>query len=211
MKRLIFFLAVLILIGLSGAAVYFSGLIFDATRKIDIDPYIFQPAELSQNRIGRPVELERMSDERVLEHLIERFVREYLNVIPDADDVTRRGGVHGPLRFMASRPVFENWNANVRPQLSQLASTGKLRRAHVTNLRTAGDFHVVTYDLITYNSNDIGGVPEIRRNREMQLRLRPFESGVRETFRGEPFDAGRHLRNGGDPAVIFKFLVEEVR
>ncbi|MCL2017250.1 MAG: hypothetical protein FWG80_00540 [Alphaproteobacteria bacterium] len=212
MKRIIFILSVLILISLSGAMMYFSGLLFDASRKIEIEPYIFQPADLSKDRIGRPMELEKLSREYILERLINRFMREYFDVIPDDEELRHRSVPGSVLRAMTdpATPVLDNWNMNVRPELARLAEARKLRRTRVTNLRLAGEYYVVSYDLITYNPNDVDSVPLVQHNRQIQLRLR-FEQGVRDTVGGVPFDAGKFLESGGDPAAIFKFVVEEVR
>lgn len=211
MKRLIFFLSAFAVVGLSCAAVYFGGLLFDASRKLDIQPYVFQPDELSRNRIGRPVGLESLPDEYVQERLINNFVREYLDVVPDAADVARRAG--GILRVQMSPAAFGWWNANVRPGLAKMAEEKKLRRARVRRITPppeGSEYYVVSYDVSTYNSNDVSVGPEIQRNQEMRLRFR-FAKGVREELAGRPFDSRKFLESGGDPAVIFKFMVDEVR
>jgi len=217
MRRLLFLLVSLALVGLTAAMMYFSGLLFDASRRIEIEPYIFQPSDIIGDRIGRPVPLaalEQRDGHYVLERLIARFVQEYWGVIPSAADLERRAGPRSPLAAMtlgARTPVHAYWAAHVRPALAPIAEARRLRRVNVhRGLRTQGEYYVVRFDLITYNPNDLDAAPEILSDREMLIRLR-YDTGLRTELGGQPFDARWHLESGGEPLVIFKFVVDEVR
>ncbi|MCL1785569.1 MAG: hypothetical protein FWG39_00255 [Alphaproteobacteria bacterium] len=218
MRKLLFFLSSLTIMALSVGALYFSGRLFDASAKIDIEPYIFQSAEHSSRRLGGPVSLsamERSNSTYVQERLIAAFVREYFGVIPYDGDLDRRAGRNSPLAAMtvgSRTPVFENWKANVKPELAALAEKMKLRRVNVHRgmPQRQGEYYVVRFDLITYNPNDMAAAPEILRDREILIRLR-YEAGMRTELGGQPFDSRRALESGVPPMIVFKFVVDEVR
>ena len=211
MKQFVSFLSALFLVALAGGLVYFGGMLFDASKRVDITPYVFQPAPLSGDRIGRPVSLNALSDDFVRDRLIKKFVYEYFYVVPDADNVTMRKS-KGPLSKMASPEVFRKWVDTVAPELLKLADSRTLRQVVIKDsIILSGDYYVVTYDLITYNNpNDITAVPVVKSNLEMYLKV-AFEKDIREELMGIPFNAVKWLEKKGDPAVIFKFRVDEVR
>jgi len=219
MRTILFILSSLVLVALAWVSLYFSGRLFDASRKIEIEPYIFQPAAHSINRVGRPpvplAQMERMHGNYVLERLIATFVREYLGVIPHPADLDRRSEWRSPLAVMtigSHTPVFADWKTNVRPGLAELAEERKLRRVNVHGGLPSmqGEYYIVRFDLITYNPNDLDALPHIEYNREMRLRLR-YEKGMRTERGGQPFDPRRALRSGVAPMIVFKFVVDEVR
>jgi len=217
MRTLLFIFSALILLALAIAGVFFSGHLFDASRKIEIQPYVFQPAELSTDRIGRPIplsELEHSDSDYVLTRLIAAFIREYHSVIPYPGDLETRAGQHSPLAAMtvgSQTPVFANWVRNVKPELAALAESRKLRRVLVhRDRRVQGEYYVVRFDLFTYNPNDPDARPEIILDQQMLLRIR-YEHGMRTELMGQPFDARRALESGRPPMLVFKFVVDEVR
>jgi hypothetical protein len=191
------------------AMVYFGAVIFDATYKMQIEPYFMQPADLSSARVGRPVPIEKLSDEFIRDRLIKKFVIEYFYVIPDSENVNERIE-SGAISRMGTPAVFREWKENVAPGLARLADDNVLRRVIVRdNIRKGGDYYVVEYDLITYDRpNDTNAVPEIKKNNEIRLRLALFEKKI-----WEDSDAAivKYLESGGDPSAIFKFKVDEVR
>jgi hypothetical protein len=204
---------------LSVMALYFSGRLFDASRKIEIEPYVFQPADHSSQRVGGVLSLsalERSDSTYVLQRLIATFVREYWGVIPYPGDLDRRSHpLYGPLAVMtigSETPVFNDWRTNVRPELARLAEARMLRRVNVHRgmPEMQGEYYVVRFDLITYNPNNLNAEPEILRDQEMRLRLR-YEQGMRTELAGQPFDSRRALESGRPPMIVFKFAVDEVR
>lgn len=213
MNKLVAFLSILFLVVLSGLMVYFGGTLFDTSKHVIITPYVFQPAPLSEDRIGRPVPLENLSDEFVRSRLIRTFVNEYFYIVPDAGNVEFRMTGAGPLARMSSAEVFANWRENTAPEIDRLAQEKVLRRVVVRDdaITLGGQYYVVTYDLVTYNRpNDIDAVPKVTPNQQMYLRV-DFERGVKEIAGGEPFDVVKYLKQGGNPAAIFKFMVTEIR
>ena len=208
--RLIFFIMVLVMIALAGASVFLAGSIFDMTRQIHIEPYVFQPADSSRDRIGRPVPMESLDDQFIFERLVAKFLREYFSVIPDTDDIARRAHPRGNLAAMtigSQTPVFANWNANVRPELESIAIAGQMRRVSMRDINMVGEFYVVRFNLITYNPNDIDGTPYVQ-NRELRMRIE-YMPGLRTELGGRPLDIRRHMREGV-PVVAFQFRVHEV-
>ena len=206
------FLSILFLVTLAILLVYFGGALYDASKQIYIAPYVFQPALLSEDRIGRPVTLDSLSDEFVHDRLMKKFVHEYFYVVPDPNNVLTRMA-SGPLTTMASKDVFRHWIEKVAPEISKLSESKALRQVFVHDtIQPVGDYYVVTYDLVTYNRpNDLSAAPTVQSGLQMHLMRRFKKEILDETDAGAPFDAKKYLKGGGDPATIFKFEVTEIR
>ncbi|MCL1902583.1 MAG: hypothetical protein FWG18_03080 [Alphaproteobacteria bacterium] len=220
MKRLVSFLAIIILIAFTIAMVYFGAVIFDISRQMSpkhnsIEAYFLQSADLSSERVGRPRPLEdlaKTSPEFIRDRLIRRFVTEYLYVIPDMDNISTRTA-SGAIKRMATQSVFIEWRDNVASELARMAGNGVYRRVVVhPDIISAGDFLVVRYDLITYNNpNDLTARPEITKNNEMRIRIYFKNEICTEECERTESDIRRFLERGGDPSTIFTFVVGEVR
>jgi len=230
MKKIIFIVITLATVILAALSVFMGGVLFDTARQIRIEPFIFQFADQSQYRIGRPVALDvlesgddaecfmPMTMQRpglrcyVRDRLIIRFLREYFEVIPIPDYLDRRASPRGTLAMMSGiqTPVFANWQRDMRPILEQLVEDRRLRRIYVNpHFVPQGEYLVVRFDIVTYNPNDMYGHPEILRGQEVRLRVQ-YEPGIRDTLGGQSFDARAFLSGGGDPMIIFRFRIEEM-
>ncbi|MCL2369458.1 MAG: hypothetical protein FWC83_02165 [Alphaproteobacteria bacterium] len=231
MKKFMFYIIAVLTITLAGAAVFVSGVLFDTSRQLSLNPFIFQPADQSRDRIGRPVELGALESHDpeacfwpaqyqqeviscyIRDRLIIRFIREYFEVIPSTLDLDRRAASRGPLAAMtigSATPVFANWTRDMLPELERAVNLRQLRRVHVhPGVVPVGEFFVVRFDMITYNPNDMTGAPHILQNQEIRMRIR-YQPGLRDTLGGQAFDARTFLQGGGEPMVIFRFIVDEI-
>lgn len=210
MKKIIFILSSLALVLLLFCAVYFSGALFDLAGKNRINSFVFQPNNFSSDRIGRPIGLDELSDKYVSERLIEKFMNEYFYVIPSQQNVVRRKKSDAVMKAMAESVVYNNWIKTVVPDLESLANNRMLRRVHVIGpILKPDEYYIVNYQLETSRPNDFDAIPQTTSG-TMYLKIR-FEKGIRQERAGQPFDAGKYLESGGDPAAVFKFRIEEIK
>ncbi len=186
---------------------------FDASRNFSINSVIFQPADLSRDRIEKPIPLDVLSDEFVRDSLIKKFVNEYFYIAPDSFDMARRRRTDSTLARMSDPAVFDQWNEKFAEDMENLADQNVMRRVIVNsiNLPANSEYFQVSYDLLTWDvANDITRQPLIQKNKSMSVRL-DFEKGVRQQqTNGARFDVKKYLVDGGDPATIFRFRVLEV-
>ncbi|MBD5389023.1 hypothetical protein HDR63_02090 [bacterium] len=212
MKKVIMFLAGLMILLLMFAGLYFAAAVYDAGDRFVVQPFVFQPNNLSTARIGVPASLDQMSDRTLLESLIKKYVVEYFYVTPDLENVARRTRGDGILALMSAPAVFREWKDTVGADIERMAEQDVLRRVTVADeiLRPAGsDYWTVVYELKTWRTpNDMAATPTVTRG-VIYLRV-AFVKELRDQMHGEPFDVRSYLMGGGDPAAIFKFQVAEV-
>lgn len=213
MKTFISFLIGIILFATLAIIALTGSKSFDASRDFSISSVIFQPADLSRDRIEKPIALDALSDEFVRDNLIKKFVYEYFYVIPDTDDIDRRRESSSVLYRMSEPSVFNEWDDTIAEDIDKMASQNMLRRVVVNNidLPPSSEYYQISYDLLTWDvANDITRAPKIEKDKKMSIRLE-FEKGQRQyQTNGARFDIKKYLSDGGDPATIFRFRVQEV-
>ena len=210
MKKLIVFLSGLLLLLIMFAALCLSGIIYDTSQKMAIEPYFFQPDEHFAQRPGVPATSYELGEDVVRNMLIERFMTEYFYVIPDINDIMQRMTNKSLLAYMSAADVFQNWLNNVAPTLQKMAEEKKLRLVQVTNVtqaENAQDYWIVEYDLITWDTpNDMSAVPTVTHG---QLYLNLFSSPqMRQKLYETPIE--KLLEQGTDPIVALRFGVRSV-
>lgn len=189
------------------------GKAFDASRNFAINSVIFQPADLSRDRIEKPIALDALDDNFVRNNLIKKYVHEYFYITPDEADMARRHSASGALARMSDGAVFLEWNEKVAPDMKKLAEKNVLRRVVVNEISAlpGSEYLRITYELQSWDvSNDIMRAPLVQKNKSMFIRA-DFEKGLRQTTSGgAKFDVKKYLESGGDAATIFRFRVLEV-
>ncbi|MGI5846030.1 MAG: hypothetical protein ACOX7D_02515 [Alphaproteobacteria bacterium] len=209
--KLIFFGIFLVVITASIAII--GGKAFDISRNFYVNTVIFQPADLSRDRIEKPIPLDVLSDEFIRDNLIKKFVHEYFYIVPDSGDMQRRKKFDSTLAKMSIPSVFKEWNDKITADMDKLVDKNIMRRVVVNNiaLPPGSEYFQVHYDLLTWDiANDIMAAPQVQKNKTMFIRL-DFEKGVRpKQPNGANFDVKKYLSGGSDPATIFKFRVLEV-
>jgi len=204
----------ILMLALAAGIAILGGKLFDASRNFEVNSVIFQPADLSRDRIEKPIALDVLSEETLRERLVKKFVYEYLYVLPDTENVKRRRRGDSVLARMSdpTTTVFKEWSEKIAPDLEKLAGMQVLRRVVVREVTNPpGEYIKVVYDLHTWDvANDITCPPQITKDKIMFIRL-DFEKGLRQhTTSGSRFNIRDFLENGGDPATIFRFKVLEV-
>jgi hypothetical protein len=217
------FFAGLALLLATFAALYFSGMLFDAGGKRRLGAFVFQPNDLSVDRVGRPIPADQLSEKFIREKLIGKFVIEYFYAAPDIENIARRTRADSVLAAMSAPDVFNDWLGGQAEEIERLAENKSMRSVSVGEIvrRPGSDYWEVFYELKTWESpNDMNLKPAVRRG-VMLLRMLGKESEdnegkesireIRDTINGRDFDVRKHLDNGGDPSIIFKFKISEVR
>lgn len=210
MKKLIMFLAGLVLLGLTGVAIYITGAIFDAGRRETVFPFFFQPNNLSDMRPGVPQTPEYMGDAQFMDLLVRKYITEYFYVAPDTENIARRTQSGSVLYRMSSAAVFDEWYANEAQNIQKLAENKSMRVARLIDSifqPSGGKYWVVNYELVTWEKpNDFSVAPTVTRG-TMYMDI-TYEMGMR---RGVKLDELHdYLENGGDPAAVFNFRVNRI-
>lgn len=211
MRKILMFFAGLILLGLTFVTLYFSGALFDATNNRYINAFVFQPNNLSVDRIGRPIPVDELSDEFIRKRLIKKFIIEYFYATPDVEDIAQRTRSNSVLSAMATPLVFKEWVNGEAKDIETLAGYKSLRTVTVADeIIPQGDYWEVRYRLKTWDTpNDMDLEPRFEDG-IVYIKI-SFEKGIRDQINGQDFNVNKYLKDGKDPAVIFKFKVEEVR
>jgi hypothetical protein len=216
MKKLISILSGLFIIALSIAVAYLGAKMFDASGRLSITPFVFQPDNLSRDRerIGRPLALESVSDEFVRNRLITKFINEYYYAIPDQKNLEHREGAYGVLKYMASDSIYKAWKKNVVPEIMKISIAGGMRRVIIDEIPKdpKGDYYVAVYRTVTWNkSNRLAEIPIISEPKTMYIKLDYFKKALRVDSEGRPLNIKKFLKEGYDPSLMFRFKVDDIR
>jgi len=211
MRKLLYFFSGLCILGLIFSIVYFTSLFFNMSKEFSINADIFQPALLSNQRIGKPIKIEDLTDNYVLNKLIKKYINEYFYVIPNSSNITARVNGNTVLNTLSDGEVFKQWKKDIAPDIQSLVSNNALRRVSVIEpILKQGDYYTINYELTTYeNANRIGIKPTFNTG-TLYLKIN-FEPGVRSLKDIHPFNIEKYLNDGGDPAGAFKFRVMEIK
>jgi len=211
-KVIMFFVGFLLLISVF-AILYFASLLFNAANNSSVNSFVFQPNNLSVNRIGPPIPAENIP-KRVQEKLIKKFVFEYFYIYPDVEDFALRVRKDSVLSGLSNSNVFKQWKDNQSQQMEQMTNDKMLRTVIINNngiLKKEGsDYFEVHYELKTWTKPNIMGMkPEITTG---VINLKTlFENGLREKRGGINFNINDYIKRGGNPAALFKFTVTDVK
>lgn len=210
MKKLIMFLAGLILLGLTGLTIYFAAGIFDAGTNQTIYPYFFQPNNLSNQRPGVPQTAEYMGDSQFMDLLVRKYVNEYFYAAPDAENIALRTSANSALYKMSASAVFDEWLNNEAQNIKKLAEEKAMRTVRVIDAPfqpNGSKYWVVNYELKTWEKpNDFNIVPTITRG-TMYMDI-TFSMGMRQNV--DISILHEYLEKGGDPAAVFNFQVKQI-
>lgn len=208
-KKLILFLSGIILLGTTSVAIFLTANIYNSGRKRTVETYFFQPDKYSEYRPGQPLTQDDLGTERMRDMLIQRFITEYLYVLPDADNIMQRSAKFSPLYLMSSPSVFNHWQKEIAPVLLDMANTGKLRLVYVTEITPYGDYDEVKYELHTWSRpNDMSEAPQIEY-KTVLLQIN-YEPGMKKLFEEEENQLQKRLDIGRDPVVAFVFTVDKI-
>lgn len=210
MKKLIMFLSGLVLLGLTGGAIYIAGAMFDVGISQQITPYFFQPNNLSQRRPGIPQTPRDMGDAKFLDLLVRKYITEYFYVAPDAENIARRTSPTGVIASLSSATVFDEWLNGEAQNIQKLAEDKSMRTAHVIDSiykPRNSQYWVVNYELKTWSTpNNFSIAPTITRGTMyMDIIYSPDFRPNKDIH-----EIHQYLEDGGDPAAVFYFRVNSI-
>ena len=151
-----------------------------------------------------------MGDSEFLDLLVRKYVTEYFYAAPDAENIARRMAANGVLARMSVPAVFEEWTSNEAQSIQKLARDKSMRTVRVIDKiyqPSGSQYWVVNYELTTWNTpNDFSVAPTITRG-TMYMNI-TYEMGMRKD--ASIAELHRFLENGGDPAAVFNFRVNQI-
>lgn len=210
MKKIIMFFAGLILLALTGVAIYLVGGIYDAGSNQKIYPFFFQPNNLSSQRPGVPQTPEYIGETQFMDLLVRKYISEYFYAAPDAENIARRTRADSALALMSSTAVFDEWHTNEGEIIQQLAENKSMRIAKVIDKiyqPNGSKYWVVNYELTTWEKpNDFSIQPTVTRG-TMYMDI-SYEMGMIDNVNIDVLH--NYLEEGGDPAAVFKFRVNQI-
>ena len=208
MRKLLLFLGGLLLMVLMFGTMVISGAIYDTGGKTTVEPYFFQPNDSYRQRLGVPAAPADLGDESMRNRLIAKYITEMFYVIPDVTNAQQRMNAQTSLRTMSTRVAFEKWQKNIAPEIEKLAQQRSLRTVSVLDItpQANSEYQIVQYETKTwYVPNNMAADPEIKRD-VIYLKI-AYKPGMWEQVRGKSIE--EYLEDGGDPAAVFLFGVED--
>lgn len=215
MNKILTFLIGVMMLVVVFIAMFFTGAIFDASRKASIETYFFQGNNYSYQRPGVPETPKQLGDSKLFNLLVKKYVTEYLYVLPEVADIDQRMSDVGAIRLMSDiySDTFDQWKQNIAPQIRELAAAGVLRTVSVDTPLKYGDFYQVEFKLYTWaHPNNMDAVPTMQSG-IMQFRVK-MPLGMTE-YRPETVEENINrlheiINDHVDPVVVFNFRVSDV-
>jgi len=208
-KLAMFFIGVMTLVVIF-IAMFFTGSIFDASRRGTVETYFFQGNNYSYHRPGAPLTPKQLGDSRLFDLLVQKYVTEYLYVLPEPADIVRRESKIGALRMMSNDAVFTQWENTIAPDIHEMADAGMLRTVSVYTPLKYGDFYQVEFELHTWQyPNNMDEIPTVQRG-IMQLKIEMSSSNRPEIKQEQLNTLHWAIDNGYDPVGVFNFGVSDV-
>lgn len=208
MKRMFgFFIGLLTMIMMFGI-ICLVAIVHDTSDRVQVKPYFFR---ISQS-IGAPRSFAQIGPRKVRDWLIQKYVTEYLYIIPDVQNMTARmtaGGARSMISMMSSDKVFKTWAKDIAPDMRDLAENGVRRTVRVFDeilTSESNDYLRVDYELKTwYKPNDVTEEPTTTRG---TLYLKLADTDFRAA--SDVVAVRDWLLRRGDPAAVFHFRVDDV-
>lgn len=209
MKKFVGYLVGLFILFGVFAMVFVVATINDAADKVAVEAFFMRDG-IQEVTPELPRKMSDLSNKRIRDWLIQKFVVEYFYVIPDEDNVAKRAK-DGPMANLATPEVFQKWSAVQAPEIQKLAKQNVMRTVTVFDeifKLPESNYWRVDYELKTwYKPNDMGDAPVIERG-TMYVGLKYDDAPIRL---GASIDiVGRALKGGIDPSGIFSFRVDHV-
>ncbi len=217
MKKIIVFLVGFLLCGLVLAQMFFTGAIYDAQNQIKINPFFFQPANISKDRVTNIIPASDLSQTEIKEKLIKKFIKELFYVLPDVENATARIEGIDPetyllnekkpswLNYVAMPDVLKMWQEQIAPEIKEMAEQNMLRTAIVKSIQTESTGLLrVNYELRTWQAaNDMQTKPYVE-TKELLMYIGDENVSISTI---ETQNALIWLENGNDAARVFDGFV----
>lgn len=214
MRRLFGFLIGLVVMCGVFASLYLTGAIYDTADQVVIEPSFFRLGLLASEQVGDIKTLADVQNKKLRDWLIQKYVHEYLYIEPDENNIamrTEKNGFYSPISYMSSTQAFEVWRNGMAEKIRADAAKGIRRTVFVFDeiiTDENSDYLRVDYETKTwYKPNDMTEVPTVGRG-TMYLNIARADKPVEVQ---QPIErVQKALLNGIDPAVVFRFYVNDV-
>ena len=206
--KVLFISFLLVLISL--IVVFLCSVLYSASSKRKIAPFIFQPSFLSIDRIETPVDINSVPEDVLLDKLIRNFVIEYFYVIPFSKNIQERILKSSVISSMTSKNIFNSWLDTEAKKIEEMVKNNNYRTVIIKDkIEKRGEFFEVYFELKTWEeSNNLLYKPKIEQGHFLMKIA--FEKGFREMRGNKKFNVNEYLDSGGNPASVFKFQVREL-
>ncbi len=210
MKRIITIFGALTLICIMMMSLSMSGKILSKMMSDEhkIQPEIFQTNSYSEQRLEKPISLDMINTESLTNSLLERYVRDYYEIIPYSAEMDRRKNAsHRPGQYFSvevfsATEIFKTWQKSVASEMLEMSNRGILRLADIEKIEKKNDYYSIIVRLTTFDKpNDIQATPKIERKNVF----------IRAEYHGRLWNESELLQNGEDPTLIFDFRVFDVK
>lgn len=196
-------------------AMFFTGAIFDASRRASVETYFFQGNNYSYQRPGMPVSPKQMGDSKLFNLLVQKYVTEYLYVLPEVANIDHRTSDKGALKTMSNplTDTFEKWKTYIAPEIRKMAQAGLLRTVSVDTPLKYGDYYQVEFKLYTWaHPNDMDEIPTVQSGMmQFKVTLPPDMTEYRPEINEEKVNLlHERIEDGYDPVGVFDFKVSDV-
>ncbi|MBO5662984.1 MAG: hypothetical protein J6S12_03965 [Alphaproteobacteria bacterium] len=210
MKKLIMFLAGLILVALMFGALFLAGAIYDTGNKATVDTFFFQPNNLFYQRPGDLKSINDLSADQLRDMLLNKYITEYFYVTPDLAELANRMEAKTALKKMSAPKVFAYWLENIVPEIEEMTNQRMLRTASlvsVTPVPGSDKYWRVEYELKTWKKpNNLALSPVVTRGiLHMEI---VYRQKLKEEINGRPIES--YLESGQDPVAVFGFGIQDI-
>ena len=210
MKKLIMFLAGLILVTLMFGALFMAGAIYDTGNKATVDTFFFQPNNLFYHRPGDLKSINDLSADQLRDMLLNKYITEYFYVTPDLAELANRMEGKTALRKMSAPKVFAYWLENIAPEIEEMTNQRMLRTASLVSVNPvpgSDKYWRVEYELKTWGKpNDLALSPVVTRA-VLHMEI-VYQQKLKEEINGRPIEY--YLESGQDPVAVFGFGIRDI-
>ena len=200
-----FFIGTLLLAS-TFTTVFIAVLTYRAHEQSHIKTYIFQTAQRPNGRVGPLQSLDDLKIDGLRNKLIQKYVSEYFKVIPGNDNPEQKRIVAD----LSKKRVYDQWLNGEAKNIEQMSKNKMFRNVWVDTSQiqqiqnSSSDWFAVPYFTQTWTESNNMSADVVRQAGVINLRITFFLN-----FRPET-NVKKHLEQGGDPAGLFMFRVDEI-
>ena len=208
MNKLKSFFMGILLFAITFATIFLTVLIYNANKQISIKTYIFQMDDSSLQRPGPLENMNKIAPEAVRNKLIQKYVAEYFKVIPVENNINQETNIEK----LSSKEVYSQWITGEANIIKDMAQHKMFRNVWVDPLNILPtkdpDLFEVHYATKTWQESNNMAAPVVDYFGTVLLQI-TFEPGLKQSV--DMKSIRELLKNGGNPATLFRFRVENIQ
>ena len=208
MNKLKSFFMGILLFAITFATLFLTVLIYRANNQLSVQTYIFQ---MDNNQFQRPGPLQNMNTmrpEALRNKLIQKYIAEYFKVIPVEDNTNQETNI----AKLSNSEVYSKWLKGEAETIKTMAQQKMFRNVWVDpiNIKQTDepDLFEVHYATRTWQESNNMTAPVFDDFGTVLLQI-TFEPGLKQSV--DIKSIRELLKNGSNPAILFKFRVENIQ